>query len=695
MSQFYKLTLVVLVILFWGNKLNGQISSGGTPVFKGANINNAAPSVSIPGRTPVKTITKEQDTPHSRLKIMPYGYVCPLALSVHNSGRWDTLSDGRRVWRLKLVSQGAYSIGILLSRFYIPRGAQLFLYNNYSNRTLGAYTWRNNKSYKKLSIEPLQGDCITLEYIVPSGADFEGEIEVGALLHDNIDLFKFLSKSSLKSSGSCNVNVNCPEGYEWRREKNSVCHISYINDQDGKPYIASGALVNNTRRDATPYLLTAHHVFESASEAESAVFYFNYESLTCEGTTGVTNHTISGSTLKATADDLDFALVELTVAPPESYRPYYAGWDRTGSIAQNTTCIHHPNGDVKKISIDQDSPITGTYSDVDYTFVSNSHWKILRWDLGTTEGGSSGSPLFDENHRIIADLTGGDANCSNPVNDYYAKFSFSWDFYTQPSQQLKNWLDPDGEGVTTLDGYDPFSPLLADFYFKSDAVCVEEKVKIVNLSQGDVEEYFWEFGEGANPESYTGKEPPLVSYSSSGVKDIRLTVRGGEWEDFYIRQIQVDAPPDFSFQLKGLSVNFINPSPGDDAVKWTFGDGSDGAGLEVLHNYERAGNYFVTMSASNACGINSVSKYVNTSYDQQVVLYPNPSRGKVSLDLSRISYDKVSWGVYSSSGATIATGLEKEKGSILNLDFHGRAPGIYFLKMYIDGVSVIRKIVLL
>ena len=39
---------------------------------------------------------------------------------------------------------------------------------------------------------------------------------------------------------------------------------------------------------------------------------------------------------------------------------------------------------------------------------AGTHVRVEDWDLGTTEGGSSGSPLFDQNHRVIGQLHGGD-----------------------------------------------------------------------------------------------------------------------------------------------------------------------------------------------------------------------------------------------------------------------------------------------
>jgi len=204
-------------------------------------------------------------------------------------------------------------------------------------------------------------------------------------------------------------------------------------------------------------LLTAEHCINSSSVAASAIFIFNYESELCNGTSGPSSQTISSASLVATGGDLDFSLLELSIDPPEDYNVYFAGWNRSINPASNTVCIHHPSRDIKKISLDYDPPTTGNYGS---GFITNSHWWIHEWDVGTTEGGSSGSPLFDENHRIVGDLTGGYASCSYNFNDYYSKFDMSWDYYPDADQQLKAWLDPDNTGVMTLDGYEPDVPVL-------------------------------------------------------------------------------------------------------------------------------------------------------------------------------------------------------------------------------------------
>ena len=117
--------------------------------------------------------------------------------------------------------------------------------------------------------------------------------------------------------------------------------------------------------------------------------------------------------------------------PPESYNVHYAGWDVSGNTPNIPVGIHHPSGDIKKISFDYDNASN-----------SGNFWDIDSWDDGTTEPGSSGSPLFDGiSHRIIGQLYWGVASCTNFGYDTYGKTSVSWNL------GLNQYLDPNNLGV--------------------------------------------------------------------------------------------------------------------------------------------------------------------------------------------------------------------------------------------------------
>lgn len=686
----YGLFICLLILSF---SLKAQISHGGKPIFKNLTSKAIPLTVELPSYKNISLLqAKNIDDSGSRLKHARYAYKYKLDYKIESDGVWEDLNDGRRVWRFALSSKGAYSLGLEFSKFKLPVGGQLFVYNNDSDVVLGAYTSQNNKKTAKFSIEPLKGDHLILEYIEPAFPDFLAEINISGVLHDYKNIFNLLKgeNSSVKLSGSCNVDINCPEGDNWQREKRSVCHILYNG------WIATGALINNTNQDSKPYLLTAYHVIDNQEDAEVAIFYFNYENSVCGGSDGKKTQSISGANFLATGINLDFTLLELSVSPPASYLPYYAGWDRSGRTPEFTTCIHHPSGDAKKISIDYDSPLTATYSDSKYTFDTDTHWQIEAWDIGTTEGGSSGSPLFDENHRIIGDLTGGDAYCGNSVNDYYAKFSASWENYSNSNQQLKYWLDPINSEVEILNGFDPYGGLLAAFTISNDTICYTSSVNIIDASSGIVGSYSWDFGEDASPASSTEKGPHSITYSSSGLKTITLTVTSGEVVDVMSKNILVMEFPvaDFDYNLEKRVVSLSNYSEDAISYQWNFGDGNLSNDKDPIHTYDAKGTYNVNLTVENICGDNSISKSINLYYDDQLKIYPNPSNGKYTVDLSKILFSEIIWEVYSSQGEKVRDGLISQFTNNLVFDLTGLSAGVYVLKLNVDEEILQRKLLL-
>ena len=683
-----------LIILSYS--LHAQISHGGEPIIRD-ELKSQVASVVLPAfQIEIESEVGDSKEENSRLKHAKYAYKYDVEYAITNSGKWDNLDDGRRVWRFSIRSEGAYSLGLEFSKFNIPVGGKVFVYNNSSNTFLGAFTNENNKKSGRFSIAPLKGDHLILQYIEPVNVDYLAEMEISGVLHDYKNIFNLLAgkESSTKASGSCNVDINCEEGEDWQIEKKSVCHISYV--QNGSGYVASGVLMNNTNQDAKPYLLTAFHVMHEQSIADGALFYFNYENSICNGNDASRTQSISGATLRSTTSKLDFSLLELSVSPPASYNPYYAGWDRSGRIPAYTYCIHHPSGDAKKISFDNDSPVTATYSDGRYTFDDNTSWQIINWEFGTTEGGSSGSPLFDENHRVIGDLTGGDANCESSVNDYYAKFSASWANYSSNNEQLKYWLDPLSLGVETLDGFDPYGGLLANFSMSADTICSTSSITLTDFSNGSPDTYFWDFGEGALPANANISGPHTINYSSKGIKQVKLIVGKGEVKDSIIKNIVVQGLPivDFDYQLEQLTVSMVNLTTDASKYSWSFGDGGTSIEENPVHTYENSGKYTISLSAESLCGEVGLNKEILTSYNKQLKVYPNPSQGEFTIDLSKIVFENFTWSIYSTKGSQVKNGTISQYSNSLNFNLNGLNAGVYILKMNVDGEILKRKLLL-
>ncbi len=462
MRLFFNYLLVFLLLLVQ-LLTHAQLSKGGKPI-KGGNLKSSFQWINLDSNRSVELILEDQVDAIRGIKNRRIAREIPVSMNPERDGTWEGLPDGTRIWRLGIRGTGARALGIVFNRYFLEKGARLFLYDPMMKKVLGAYTHENNKSSAMLPVSYLPGHELVIQLELPVGLMDHGELQVGTVRFAHLPVFqdKSLQDEYFGRADTCNVDINCPAGTYLQELKRSV--VRMVSDE-----LCTGVLINNTNQDGKPYIYTAAHcVFNRfTGEYQPTVFYFNYESPSCDGPDGNEQFSIAGATLVATGDtsenprdgdSLDFALLELSVMPPDSFMVYYAGWNRIKSPAENTSTIHHPRGDVKKISIDDNSPET-SYHTEDYLpeLVKYSHWRIVEWDLATTEWGSSGSPLFDQNQLLVGTLTGGAANCANPVNDYFTKFDYAWDYYDDPVKQLKHWLDPTGTGTMTMNGWKPVS----------------------------------------------------------------------------------------------------------------------------------------------------------------------------------------------------------------------------------------------
>ncbi|MCB9169025.1 MAG: T9SS type A sorting domain-containing protein [Flavobacteriales bacterium] len=432
------LSSALFLLCSWMFQAHAQVSFGGRPYGPlAAKLGwSPPPTLELPAIDVQALRAEDAQRAASGLKgPARFGYSHQVLASLANAGTWDQLPNGDRVWRLEVHCPDAIGIGLAFDTYVIPDGARVFVYNE-PGAVRGAFTAASNPGYQALGMAPMVGDRITIEYDEPAAVAGEGALSLTEVTHAYRDPFGLLK--DFGDSGPCNVNTICPDGDDWRPEIRSVARLIL-----GGGY-CTGTLLNDCAQDSTPYLLTANHCVGSGNPA-TWVFQFLWESPDCTPTAqGPMNYTITGSTLLVNSGGSDVALLELSSRPPQSFNPYYAGWDKSGAAPQSETCIHHPSGDIKKISHNFDP---ADPQNIDVGNGPADCWHIPAWDVGTTEPGSSGSGLWNEQHHIIGQLYGGQASCANNVNDYFGRFDVSWPL-------LEPFLGQCGD---TLPGLDPFN----------------------------------------------------------------------------------------------------------------------------------------------------------------------------------------------------------------------------------------------
>merc|ERR1740117_925083 len=249
-------------------------------------------------------------------------------------------------------------------------------------------------------------------------------------------------------SGACNVNNICPSGVGWEAESAGVVRLLSA----GGGTLCTGSMINNVEQDGKQLFLSADHC--GGGNADGWILMFNFDSATCENDVEPSrDQTVQGTRLLARRGVSDFVLLDVVETIPPAYNTYLNGFDVTGdNTFQVPFAISHPSGDMKKIAIWPGEAVPEGYFSPGAT-----HWYVAGWEdvgdgRGVTEGGSSGSPIFDDAKRIRGQLHGGRASCAFPYVDYYGRTFISWDDSAVPTEQLAVHLDPTGTGTRVVDG---------------------------------------------------------------------------------------------------------------------------------------------------------------------------------------------------------------------------------------------------
>ncbi|MCK5378018.1 MAG: hypothetical protein KAJ78_01390 [Acidobacteria bacterium] len=368
------------------------------------------------------------------------------SVSPANSGRWDRLDDGWDLWRVEIDAPGALSVNLRIEDLELPPGSSLWLHDPTGAHVHGPYTQSDRDRRGGLSTPIVLGDRMVVEVVAPSERASDVQATITRVHHG---YRQFSQEPGPGKQGDCNIDVRCPEGDAWRDQIRSTAR--YTVQDSGSTFLCSGSLMNNTAEEGRPLFLTADHCGVREDNAHTVVVYWNFESPSCGDLGGgFLGQNQTGASFLSTWDwdwngGSDFTLLELDFVPDASFNVYYAGWDVSGLTPQSVTGIHHPGGDEKAISFEND-PLTT---------IGVSHWKVNDWDLGTTEPGSSGSCIFDQSNGLcVGTLSGGYAACGNDREDWYGQMHESWTGGGTPSSRLSDHLDPLGLGVTTLEGLD-------------------------------------------------------------------------------------------------------------------------------------------------------------------------------------------------------------------------------------------------
>lgn len=742
--------IALLFMIFCFNNSFSQVNAGGQPMSSLMQLSQDFQTITMPEVDSRKLL--EEDAAIANVPDMPlrYAKLLDADFNLNNSGTWETLSDGSRVWRLGIKSNDAFTISLNYTDFFMPKGATLFVYSLNKVMVLGAFTEMNNSADGQFATSLTSGNVAIVEYYEPVYSKNKGRLNISKVVHAYKDILGFNSVLELP----CNININCPIGAPWVNQKRSVARMTF--SLSGSGYLCTGSLVNNTLNDRTPYFLTAEHC---ASDNWSTLnLLFNYESPTCNGTSSGISQSVTGATLKASNYATDFRLLQLNNPVPAAANANFNGWDRSGTQPSNETAIHHPGGAIKKISVDENPAITSSGFGGRLT---NGFWQVI-WEYGMTEGGSSGCPLYDQNHRVIGQNLGGiTSQCENPQAVYkvFGKFSESWSYGGSSTTQLSNWLDPNNSGVTTLNGIDDITGVAPVSNFTSDVQNLPiggGSVNFYDLTTNGPVSWEWSFP-GGTPSTSNVQNPTGITYSATGAYTVSLTTTNSFGSNLktQVNYIRVAGVPMNTFSLQsptsGSTVMVSQNDPSIVQFKWGSASSSttvkylfrikkagptteltypsDGDGIDTVKSFRRSflDSMAVSMgltgdsvtctwrvSSSNgvdtiltspyvvyirrtSVGINQISSIVPEKFNLYNS-YPNPFNPKtiIKFDIAKSQFVKLA--VFNMLGEEVTTLVNQSMtpGSYsIDFDAAGLSSGMYFYRIESQGYSQTKRMVLL
>ena len=743
-----KRILIILFLCGLSVRLFSQISTGEIPISFGKDISLLkGTTVDLKTMPPLdmKSIS-EEDLEDEENGIPPrFGFLHKVDFNLENSGTWTTLENGDKIWQLNIYCPDALSINFLYDKFWIPEKAKFFAYSENKQHVLGAYTSSNNKGSQKdiqgFATGLVYGDRVCLEYYQPSDIQEQGIISIAYVVHGYRYIkIPEMEVKNYEESGDCQVNINCQEGQNWENEKNAVALI-LVN---GNRY-CTGSLINTTANDNRPLFLTADHCLGGWANNDikyDAVsnpnlnhwsFYWHYESPDCSNTYEPLIISTVGATVVANNDISDFALLSLTENPLNrtGVTPYYLGWDRSGNSGTGGVGIHHPNGDVKKIATYSITPSNSNCFSSGNNYFWRVNWQSTTHGWSVTEGGASGSPLINNNRRVIGQLYGAglcsNPNCLNPSEDIanYGKFSTSWtgNNNSDNRRRLDHWLDPLGTNPTTLNGMHPYS------ISGPSTICNQATYAINNLPQGATVQ--WSVSPAGIVSLQTNGNEAVLTRINAGTINLTSTILlGAQSITISKENVKVsgsspgiaflssnnlratNAPNEFevlrdpvdNYLYKGsLSVRITNAT----SIAWVeIGGTMDWSSFlnTVTVSSKKQGSLTLECRASNACGTETLRYHFGVGILIDVAVYPNPATDMVTVEFKIDSAvnpaiqdlnESVSSGVYEIQLWDSASMLRSYKTheTSFQIPLTGLPKGIYFVRVIKDGETYTQKLI--
>ncbi|MDP6541537.1 MAG: hypothetical protein QGF07_02020, partial [Phycisphaerales bacterium] len=208
---------------------------------------------------------------------LPFRFAVPTSVSITPAthGLWEQLDGNEARWTYRVTCENAVSMNLGFGRYNMPPRGSMIVMNEFADFQIRPFTSDDNKDHGQLWTPIIPSNQAVIEIVVDR-ADKKFVSRNIELTSINSGYRGFRNGDDRGSSESCNIDVVCPEGDNWWNEIPSVG--MYTLNGWGT---CSGAMINNTAEDQTPYFLTANHCGVTSSSDATIVVYWNHQNTYC------------------------------------------------------------------------------------------------------------------------------------------------------------------------------------------------------------------------------------------------------------------------------------------------------------------------------------------------------------------------------------------------------------------------------
>lgn len=432
---------------------------GAVQAFKVAPGSIPAAHVRLEAPAPAAIEAVRQSNSTARLKALQIGIGQEVsgATASHKALTWMPAPGGTAAhWQVS--STDAKALRVALDVEHMPSGAEIRFAGNAGMGTVyGPVTATDILKLGSPYWSPvLEGETAIVEVFVPGGAS-RASLAIGLVSHLFGSPADPMLEMSLKAALPCQVDFVCRAANDARlAETGRAVARMIFTASGGGSSLCTGTLLNPSDNSFAPYFYSAHHCISTQAAANTLTTHWFYERSGCA--TGATNQGVQvagGAQLLQASQTGDWSFMRLNNAPPSG--AVFAGWDAAVmSFPAAVTGIHHPSGDIKKVSI-------GTATGHENIPSGSGSYIRVNWTgtaTGFTERGSSGSGIFTGNsgpgYRFRGGLsTGSITSCSASPAELYDWYSRLDQVYPSIAQYLNPGSEaPRGPNVLANPGFE-------------------------------------------------------------------------------------------------------------------------------------------------------------------------------------------------------------------------------------------------